>query len=208
MMPSAPPAASSTAASPIPPVTVRPSPRTLTERQGEIVTAAGRVLEDEGPDAVTMRRLATEIGIKAPSIYKHLAGKADVLGLLVEEALFTMGEAGHEAVDDLSPGPAIGPLLVTYRRVATSRPHHYRLVTGPAYDRSRLVAGLEDWAGESFFRATGEPHLAQALWSFAHGMVILEIDERFQHPDGLALTWTAGATAFASAVTTSPQQAG
>ena len=44
-----------------------------------------------------------------------------------------------------------------------------------------------------------EPHLAQALWSFAHGMVILEIDGRYpQDPQdsGLDKTWEAGAAAF------------
>lgn len=185
---------------PIAPVTARPAPRVLTERQAEIVGAAGVVLEAEGPEAVTMRRLAEEIGIKAPSIYKHLSCKADVLGLMVEGALFEMGDAGHEAVHDLAPGPAVAPLLAAYRRVATASPHHYRLVTGPHYDRAGLLPGLEDWAGESCYRATGEPHLAQALWSFAHGTVILEIDERFSDARGLDRTWAAGATAFASAV--------
>ncbi|HUY30028.1 MAG TPA: WHG domain-containing protein [Acidimicrobiales bacterium] len=43
---------------------------------------------------------------------------------------------------------------------------------------------------------TGDASLAQALWSFAHGMVVLELDGR--HPPGsdLDATWRAGADAF------------
>ena len=43
----------------------------LTDRQREIVRAARRILETEGPAGVTMRRVAAELGIQAPSLYKH-----------------------------------------------------------------------------------------------------------------------------------------
>ena len=43
---------------------------------------------------------------------------------------------------------------------------------------------------------TGDPSLAQALWSFAHGMLILEMDERYPPGSDLDLTWQAGADAF------------
>ena len=37
---------------------------------------------------------------------------------------------------------------------------------------------------------------SQALWSFAHGMVILEIDGRYPDGSDLDRTWAAGADAF------------
>jgi hypothetical protein len=43
---------------------------------------------------------------------------------------------------------------------------------------------------------TGDPALAQALWSFAHGMVTLELDGRYPPGSDLDATWRAGATAF------------
>ena len=70
-------------------------------------------------------------------------------------------------------------------------------VPGPDLPRAELTPGLENWAGEPFFRATGEPQRAQALWAFAHGMVVLEIDHRFLPGSDLDRTWRAGATAFA-----------
>ncbi|HEY2665754.1 MAG TPA: TetR family transcriptional regulator, partial [Actinomycetota bacterium] len=44
-------------------------------RAGQIVATARLLLEREGPEALTMRRLGEELGIRAPSLYKHLAGK-------------------------------------------------------------------------------------------------------------------------------------
>ncbi len=43
---------------------------------------------------------------------------------------------------------------------------------------------------------TGDPNLAQALWSLAHGMVILELDDRYPEGSDLDQTWRAGAAAF------------
>jgi hypothetical protein len=59
-----------------------------------------------------------------------------------------------------------------------------------------LPEGLEEWAGNPWFVVTGESALAQALWSFAHGMLILELDQRYPPGSDLSSTWQAGATAF------------
>ena len=52
----------------------------------EIVAAARELLEQEGADALSMRRLADRIGIRAPSIYKHLPDKR-----ALENALISAG---------------------------------------------------------------------------------------------------------------------
>lgn len=182
----------------LPPVAPRPDPPDRSARQRQILDVAGRVLDAEGRDAITMRRLAAEIGIKAPSLYKHVAGKATVEAWIVDDELRTMGEAGHAAIDGAGAGDrgaSVRALLATYRGLARARPHRYRLTTAPI-DRSLLTPGVEDWAGETFWRVAGEPHRAQALWAFAHGTAILEIDQRFADAGDLDATWEAGAAAF------------
>ena len=172
----------------------------LTARSGraaDIVAAARRILEDEGIDALTMRRLAAEVGIQAPSLYKHFPTKRAVEVALIAEVLFEVGEILHAAV--ATPGRA-GPvrsLLEAYRNAAQANPAMYRLATSGFLPREDLPPGLEDWAGRPFFIATGDPWKAQAMFSFAHGMVILELDERFPPGSDLGRTWKAGAAAFA-----------
>jgi hypothetical protein len=83
-----------------------------------------------------------------------------------------MGAVLYDAV--ARPDP-VASLLRAYRTMALSNPNLYRLSTSGPLPRERLAPGLEEWSGTPFFLATNDPHRAQALWSFAHGMVILEL---------------------------------
>jgi AcrR family transcriptional regulator len=169
-------------------------PRSL--RALDVVAAARSVLEAEGPHALTMRRLGEELGIRAPSLYKHFPDKAAVEAAIIEESLAEIGVVLHHAVAHPGRRPVVASLLTAYRAFSLEHPNLYRLSTSGRLDRAALPIGLEDWAGEPFLLATGDSHRAQALWSFAHGMVILEIDGRFPDGSDLDRTWRAGADAF------------
>jgi AcrR family transcriptional regulator len=188
------------AAAALPPVAPRPEPPPRSDRVNQIVAAARRLVETEGAEALTMRRLGDELGIKAPSLYKHLASRDAVVAHVVDETLFDSGDLMHAAVSapatDATGGPVLA-LLAAYRSFGHDHPHLYRLVTTGDLPRSALTPGLEGWAGEPFYRATGDPYRAQALWAFAHGALILEIDGRFIPGSDLDQTWLDGGRAFA-----------
>jgi AcrR family transcriptional regulator len=175
------------------------APPARSRRVGEAVAAARRILEEEGADGLTMRRLADEMGIQAPSLYKHFSGKADLELLLIEDALFDVGEATHRALHPPGHESPLLNLLLTYRAYSLAHPNLYRLATSGPLARQRLPEGLEDWAGNPWFVVTGDPSLAQALWSLAHGMVILELDDRYPQGSDLDVTWRASAVAFEQA---------
>jgi AcrR family transcriptional regulator len=176
------------------PRSVQPPVRTA--RAGEIVATARHILDEEGPAALTMRRIADEMGIQAPSLYKHFSSKSSVEMALIEDALFDFGAVSHQALRESQSAAPIVSLLAAYRRYCLEHPNLYRLCTTGHLDRDSLPAGLEEWAGNPWFVVTGDSSLAQALWSFAHGMLILEMDERYPPGSDLDLTWQAGATAF------------
>lgn len=75
----------------------------LSARAREIVVAARELLEREGPDAVSMRRIADRIGIKAPSLYKHFPDKSAVENALIAQGMAELAEA-LEAVE-VADGP-------------------------------------------------------------------------------------------------------
>ena len=56
--------------------TARPPGTPRSARAREIIDAAFAILDDEGADALTMRRLADDLGMRAPSLYKHVPDKA------------------------------------------------------------------------------------------------------------------------------------
>jgi AcrR family transcriptional regulator len=181
----------------------RPEPRQLPARAAQIIAAARELLEGEGRDALTMRRLGQVLGIRAPSIYKHLPGKHAVEVALMEAGFAELGEALHRAVGNagteappVRPGDGVAALMATYRAESLARPNLYRLATTGQLPRSELTPGLEEWAGEPWFLVAGDSFLAQAMWSFAHGMVILELDHRYPDGSDLDRTWRAGAEAF------------
>ena len=186
------------AAPPRPPLPAR------APRVAEVVAAAGTVLERAGIDGLTMQSVADELGIKAPSLYKHLAGKRAIEVELIVDTLAEVGEVLHEAIagpasPPVGTAPRVAALLAAYRSVALAQPHRYRLATSGHLPRADLPPRLEDWAGEPFLLVTGDAHRAQALWAFTHGMVVLEIDGRFPDASQLDPTWAEGARAFAPA---------
>jgi TetR/AcrR family tetracycline transcriptional repressor len=67
--------------------------------QETIVVEALRLLNEEGLEGVSLRRLADRLGIKAPSLYHHFADKSALLAAVVER-IFDQGmslvpERGH-----------------------------------------------------------------------------------------------------------------
>ena len=178
----------------------RPGPRpALRGRRAEIVAAARRALEDEGRQALSLRRVAEKIGIRAPSLYKHFDGKGALELALVEDALEEIGDISHRAIRSSAADDRLEALLSAYRSYSLFHPHLYRLATAGPLRREELRPQLEEWAGNPWYVVTGDAALAQALWSFAHGMVVLELDGRYPPGSDLDSTWAAGARAFAGA---------
>jgi TetR/AcrR family transcriptional regulator, tetracycline repressor protein len=56
-----------------------------------VVAAALEVMDQEGLEAVSMRRVGRELGVEAMSLYNHVADKEDLLGAMREQ-LFTSFE--------------------------------------------------------------------------------------------------------------------
>jgi AcrR family transcriptional regulator len=163
-------------------------------RADEAVAEARRLLEEEGPAALTMRRLADRLGIRAPSLYKHLPGKAALEAAIIATGLEESAAALEAAVDGAAdPLPA---LAAAYRGFALTHPHLYRLMHDGPPPRQHLPPGLEDRAAAPVLRVAGSRARARALWAFAHGMVMLELDHRFPPDADLDAAWQAGIAAF------------
>jgi AcrR family transcriptional regulator len=202
---------------------------TRSARGREVVAAGRQLLEEEGVEALTMRRLADRVGIRAPSLYKHLPDKAALEAAIIatglEEAAAAFEAAVGGAVDGRSgeagDGEAEGPgeaaagaahpegdgagkgaggglaaLAAAYRRFALEHPHLYRLMNNGPLPREHLPPGLEERTAAPVLRVAGSQARARAVWAFAHGMVMLELDHRFPPDADLDAAWRAGIAAF------------
>jgi AcrR family transcriptional regulator len=176
--------------------TERPPRTARSARARETIDAAFTILDGGGTDALTMRRLADALGMRAPSLYKHFPDKAHLEAALIEEIFFEIGDALHAALAKPGRHGVVQSVLATYRAHGLAHPNRYRLATSGRLPRDLLPECLEEWTGQPFFFAAGDPFRSQALWSFAHGMVILEIEARYPDGSDLDRTWKAGAAAF------------
>ena len=162
----------------------------MTDR-AEIVATARGLLEANGHEALTMRAIATQLGIKAPSLYKHIRDKAELEAALIEQGFNELAEA-FESATARHEHPA-AEFVAAFRGWAPRHPHLYRLMTDGPLPRHLLPSGLEDRVAAPLVAAAGgDPDRARAAWAFAHGMVSLELADRFPPGADLDSAWGLG----------------
>ena len=86
-----------------------------------IAAVAVRIADAEGIDAVTMRRVAGELGVGTMSLYNYVPTKDHLIQLMIDQA------AGEYAYPSRPPArcpswPAFHPLCPRYQRTVFARP--------------------------------------------------------------------------------------
>ncbi|MGE5690876.1 MAG: TetR/AcrR family transcriptional regulator [Pseudomonadota bacterium] len=157
----------------------------LSPRGRQIVEAARDLVEREGASALTMRALAARVGVRAPSLYKHVPGKDELEAHVVDAALVELGRA-------LDAADGLDGIAHAYRRFALERPHLYRLAASADAARDRFELA----AAPPLLRVLGSARRARAAWAFLHGMAELELNEMFASDADVEAAWRAGIAAF------------
>lgn len=179
---------------------IAPDTSTLTaaagaiDRRSQLIAAARRLLETEGIEALTIRRLGAAIGMRGPSVYKHVPDKATIEVALMIQAL-------TEQADAIEHVPAtFSQLAHAYRTWAVAHPHLHSLLNNRPLDRARLPPGLEERAAAPLIAAChGDRPLARAAWATMKGLVDLELANRFPAGTDLDAVYAAAARAYDNA---------
>jgi len=164
--------------------------------RGRLISATARVLaEREGWDAVTTRRLSTEIEYSQPVIYKHFASMEDLVQAIALEGFGELAEALGEARGHAAPDEALGAVARAYSTYATENPALYDAMFTRA---TRLRFGAEDTAAPlstayAELRAAaatiaGERDvdtLTEVLWAALHGLTTLSRNDRLRPRHGI-----------------------
>jgi AcrR family transcriptional regulator len=164
--------------------------------RGDLVAAAERLLQDEGIDALTIRRVATEVDASRQVVYSRFGDKAGLLRALHDEGFHRMA-ASMDALDE-PPGTDAHILALgfAYRRTAHDAPALFDLMfgpTGPAFvpDASAqavakasfttIIRGARAWLEANGGASDEAVSLAHALWAATHGVVSLERTGHLTH---------------------------
>jgi AcrR family transcriptional regulator len=161
----------------------------------EILAGATELLERSGgsEEAVTLRAVAREVGISAPSIYAHFADRQAIVDAIVNGA-FSDFNGAIQAASDAAAQAGAGPrarlraMGAAYLEFAAERPNRYRLLferrnligTGSEANRlirnesfDRLVASVQACV-EAGVSASDDPvRDAMAIWAALHGFATL-----------------------------------
>ena len=156
-----------------------------------IADVAWDLLSVEGESALTMRRIASALGVSAPSLYKHVSDRGGIIALVQERTLVEGAAAMRRAINRAESNPALGAALA-YRRWALRHPAQYLLTTARPLLRDRLPPDVEARAADVVLRlADGDVARARVMWATAHGLISLELAGRFPRDADLEAAWRA-----------------
>ncbi|MEU5671458.1 TetR/AcrR family transcriptional regulator [Micromonospora sp. NPDC047762] len=113
----------------------------------EIVDAAMTLLEDGAPQGVTLRGIARQAGISAPSIYPHFPDLDSIL-LAVAQRAFDILEQELGTPEDADPVERLRAICAAYLTFAERRPHQYRVMFGAVWDAGQALERVPAMADE------------------------------------------------------------
>jgi AcrR family transcriptional regulator len=155
-----------------------------------VVDVAATLADADGLAAVTLARVAGELGVRAPSLYNHVDGRDALLRSVALRGVRELGDALRAAAVGRAGPDALVAAARAYRAYALAHPGRYAATvaapTGddPEYEAAVgetvdvLLAVLRAWELEG----DDVVHAARAVRSAVHGFVALEAAGGFGIP--------------------------
>ncbi|KGI78566.1 TetR/AcrR family transcriptional regulator [Oleiagrimonas soli] len=169
-------------------------PRALSEQETEafrerLCKAAAHLYVEEGPAAVTLRRLARELGVGTMTPYRYFDNKEAIITAVRVRGLNRFSEALEQALDTPGDGHArsiaVRDAYIAFARENTAT---YRLMfeypetrrDDPAYKKAhermwRTIRAHVDVMIEEGIVEADAPIFGHQIWAALHGAVMLEI---------------------------------
>lgn len=170
-------------------------PRTLTESdvagfRERLCEAAERLFSERGPDAVTMRQLASELGVSPMTPYRYFKDKDDILAAVRAGAFDRFAEALETAFAEGGDARARGARVAeAYLDFAFAHPQTYKLMFDlhqpnelnypdlrRAAERARrTMSGYVGGLIEAGVLAGDPEEIGAMFWAATHGVVLLAL---------------------------------
>ena len=165
-------------------VTIPTPARTSLE---EIVTAGRALIEAEGLDGLTMQRVADAVGVKAPSLYKRVRSRDDLVRLVVEDVARELADTLDAAAGTGDPQRDLRELAHAVRAFAHAQPTTYALLFAPLPEAAQPDPDRLARASSAVLRTaaalTGPDRALEAartVVAWAHGFISMELAGAFR----------------------------
>jgi AcrR family transcriptional regulator len=153
----------------------------------QIVKAGRDIVETDGIDGLTMQSVAARVGVRAPSLYKRLQGRNELLRLVANDAAAELTHDLESAADGKDARRDLASLASTFRRFAHANPGAYSLIFAPLPDDARADAGWSVKASapviDTTERLAGTDHALEAartVVAWANGFIAMELAGAFR----------------------------
>jgi len=162
-----------------------------------LLEQAVRTLSEDGPEALSLRKLAAQVNTSTTAVYSLFGGKPGLLNAVYDEAFARFGKRLGAVVPTGDPLADLAALGLAYRESALAEPHFYQVMFGPLGgvmhpEPETMERGLATFKplldtvrraiDLDLLRDEDPVTIAASLWATVHGMVSLEL--RALLPDG------------------------
>jgi AcrR family transcriptional regulator len=155
-----------------------------------VVEEAERIADEAGLSQLTLAALAERLGVRQPSLYKHVDGMEALQRSIAIRAKTELGDILARAAVGRSGGDAITAMSSAYRAWALAHPGRYAATQRPsasgdaeatAADAAVVQVVLDVLSGYEL-RDDDAIDTARAMRSALHGFVTLEMGGGFELP--------------------------
>jgi AcrR family transcriptional regulator len=167
--------------------------------KARICSAAREIFLREGPQGLSMRRIAEKVGVTPPAIYRHFKNKDELLDEVVGSGLGILESYLRPALENGDPYRSLKGLIDAYLDFALEQPKYFDLAFLLPSPAGRLSAEIRRHNRATFrfaveqvgrcmeariFSKADPLETSVMLWATAHGLVTfhrmqrLGLDER------------------------------
>jgi AcrR family transcriptional regulator len=154
----------------------------------EGIIAAGRtILDAEGLDGLTMQRVATAVGVRAPSLYKRVRDRAALVRLIANAVALELARDLEAVATHGDSRLDLRAIAVAFRAWALAHPEAYHLLFDRRPDGERVDPGINARSSEVLLRTAaalaGEDHALEAartVVAWANGFLSMELAGAFR----------------------------
>ena len=161
------------------------------ELPANLIETAAQLIAEEGPGALSTRRLAAETGTSTMAVYTYFGGMDDLVRAMVEEGFRKLDDRMSAVAETEDPASDVAALGQAYRRNALEHRHLYSVMFGGSnlagfrltdedrqhgrYTLEILVKTVARCMAAGRFSAGNAELVAHQMWIAVHGLVTLEL---------------------------------
>jgi AcrR family transcriptional regulator len=155
-----------------------------------LTVAARRMLEEGGPEAVSLRELARAVNVSHSAPYRHFRDRASLFAAVARAGFAELADALRKIDTGLPAGERLTEMGVAYVTFAVANPQTFKLMFGARREREaqsdeeRLsFALLTEQVDRTVKIERAKAHVV-ASWAVVHGLAHLLLDKRIPYPAG------------------------